>query len=242
MTFAHDVANLLDHLSGQPVIDRTYLAQLEWRYLPLLELHERSPRILHGELARNPQFFVDVIGIVYRSDQQPEDGEVTDEMRQRATLGYQLLRSWRTPPGTDSVSGELTLVEWVRQARALLIQRGLVRPGDRCIGNVLRYAAEDSDGTWPPVSVRDIIEEVRSRDFEYGIEVEVYNSRGGVWRALDDGGASERALAEKYQRYARLIDADYHRTQGVLRRIAVNWERDARREDQLAEIREDFWS
>jgi hypothetical protein len=243
--FVHYVTSLLTYLDGQPQVDRRLLAQLEWRYLPLLEPHERPTRVLHQELTRNPEFFVEVIEMVFISEHDGQERQITDEQRQRATLGYQLLRAWHTTPGglgTSEAPAGPSLAEWVAVARALLTKRKLLRAGDQFIGQVLSQTPEDPDGTWPGLPVRQIIEDARSQDLEQGINIAILNSRGMTWRALDTGGQPERALADKYQDYAHRVGTQWPRTRRMLLRIAENWDRRARQEDQLAAAREDFWA
>jgi hypothetical protein len=67
---------------------------------------------------------------------------------------------------------------------------------DYCIGQVLAHAPRDSEGIWPAVPVRDLIEITRSSDLEQGLHVGVHNSRGVTSRAPNDGGAQERDLAQ----------------------------------------------
>ena len=245
--FTHYVTSLLTYLDNQPQTSRQRMAQLEWRYLPLLEPHHRPTRVLHQELARNPAFFVEIIETIFipEHDEDGQERQITDEQRQRATLGYQLLRSWHTTPGSvsapDGPAGP-SLAEWVTAARALLTERKLLRSGDQFIGQILSQPSEDPDGTWPGVAVREIVEDARSQDLEQGISIAVLNSRGVTWRALDTGGQPERALADKYQGYAQRIGTQWPRTRRMLQRIAQNWDRSARQEDQLAAAREDFWS
>jgi hypothetical protein len=160
--FVFYVTNLLTYLDGQPQVDRQRLAQLEWRYLPLLEPHERPTRVLHQELARNPEFFVEVIEMIFIPEQDDREREITDEQRQRANLGYRLLRSWHTTPGsldTSEAPAGPGLAEWVATARALLTERKLLRSGDQFIGQVLSQTPEDPDRTWPGLPVREIIED-----------------------------------------------------------------------------------
>lgn len=145
--FVYYVTSLLGYLDGQPSADRHRMAQIEWRYLPALESHERPPRVLHQELAREPEFFAEVIALVYPPEGDGEALEPTEEERRRAVLGYQLLRSWRTVPGTTAAPGGPDLAQWVSQARALLTPRGLLRPGDQFIGQILSHTPEDPDGT-----------------------------------------------------------------------------------------------
>jgi hypothetical protein len=240
--FAYYVSNILDFLEAQPAVDRSSLAQLEFQYLPLFEHQERAPRVLHAELTSNPDFFVSVLGWVFRSDKSDEAVEVSSEAKVRAELGYRLLRSWHTPPAATAKGVDPPLAEWVTSARQLLTEKGLVKVGDMNIGHVLRYVPVDSDGVWPTIPVRELIESVASQDLEDGIVSEVYNSRGVTFRDLTAGGAQERALAKQYQDYARATGSRWPRTRRTLDRIAEEYERVARREDQLAEIREDFWT
>lgn len=243
--FVYHVTSLLDYLDGRPDADRHRLAMIEWRYLPVLESRQRPARVLHQELARDPEFFVNVIAMVFRPEQGDQAQDATEEERHRAVLGYQLLLSWRTIPGTLAGSGNPEapdLAQWVTSARALLTQRGLLRSGDRFIGQILSQAPEDPDGTWPGQAVREIIEASRSKDIEQGIDTAIFNGRGVTWRGMDTGGQPERALADKYQRYAQSTGTQWPRTRRMLQRMTANWDHYARQEDHLAAIREDFWS
>lgn len=240
--FVHYVTSLLDYLDGQSAADRHRMAQIEWRYLPALGSHQRPPRVLHQELAREPEFFVEVIALIYPPENAGQFPEATEEERRRAVLAYQLLRSWNTVPGTAGIPGGPGLAQWVSQARALLTSRDLLRPGDQFIGHILSQTPEDPDGTWPGLQVRRIIENSRSQDIEQGIDTAVLRGRGPTWRAMNSGGQPERALAAKYQRYAQRTGTQFTRTRRMLQRMAENWDRRARQEDQLAAVREEFWS
>jgi len=239
--FGYHVRSLLTYLDADEDVDRTQLAQLEWRYLPLFRYQEWSPRVLQDELARNPDFFVEVISWVYRSDSQPPEPEFSEEARVRAVLGAQLLSSWRTPLGIDGHRTP-TLADWVTATRVRLTGRGRIRVGDQRIGGLLRYVPIDPDGVWPTVAVREIVEAVASRDLELGIELEVMNSRGVTSRGPTEGGALERTLVNRYREYAHQIGNRWPRTRRMLQRIAESFERDARREDERAETVETFRS
>lgn len=240
-TFIYNVTMLLDFLYTQDQVDRQHLTRLEWRYLPLLEPHERPTRVLHEELTRDPGFFTDVIEVIYSRQQSDEERKPSEDQRQLSTQAYRLLTSWRMPPGSDD-PGYPSLEDWVHDARTELTRRNLLHAGDQFIGQSLGRTAEDPDGTWPGERVREIIEDVRSSDLESGIIFTVFSSEGATWRSLDTGGQPERARANMYQRYAKTVGTDWPRTRRLLIHIAEAWDRRARQEDHLAEIREDFWS
>jgi hypothetical protein len=145
---------------------------------------------------------------VFRAEGQ-EARETTDEERARAMLGYQLLDSWKQPPGKrgDGTISEEELKAWVDAARALAVARKIQRIADQQIGRVLRWVSDDPDDMWPNRVVRDLIERIESRDLETGLEIGLHNSRGVTWRGLTDGGAQERALQAKYLTYAQQVNA-----------------------------------
>lgn len=239
--FLYNVTKLLEYLYRQPQIDRRRLARLEWRFLPLLEPNERPMPALHEELARDPRFFAEAVAAVFPGKQDGEDHQPTEEQRRLATEAYRLLKSWRAAPGGDDPS-DPSLEDWVRDARAELTRRGLVRAGDQFIGQSLGRTPEDPDGTWPGERVREIIEAARSSDLEDGVAVAVLYRDGPTWRSLDTGGQPERTRADAYQAYASRVGTEWPRTRRMLARIVEAWDQRARREDQLAETREDFWT
>jgi len=97
----------------------------------------------------------------------------------------------------------------------------------------------DDDGAWPHPAVRDVIENAESTELERAFELGVYNGRGVVTRAWNEGGAQETALADRYQSFARTIADRSPRTATLLRRIADGYRAEARRRDEEAELRED---
>ena len=124
-------------------VDLNRLARLEWACLRLLNGRPTSPVTLHGLLRDEPEFFVEVLSLVFRpKDQSAEDGkEISEEERLRAENAYRLLRSWRKIPGSrdDRTVDETALLAWVQKARSLARDRGLLEICDSRIGEVLAH-------------------------------------------------------------------------------------------------------
>ena len=105
---------------------------------------------------------------------------------------------------------------------------------------MLSGCPHDPDGTWPCKPVREAIERVASKDLEIGLGTGVLNSRGVVTKNPSEGGASERALAERYEGYAAAVRASHPRTARALRRIGQSYRQDGSREDFRVEMWEEL--
>lgn len=240
-TFGYHVAELLTMVERGGEVDERRIAALEWAYLPLFGSKDRRPAVLHRELARAPEFFVEVIRLAYRGDSE-EPRALSQEDQNRATNAYLLLDSWKTIPSTQN--GEVidlsALKNWVLKARELLSEHGRLGIGDEIIGKMLSAAPVGQDGIWPHESVRIVVEEIGSDEIEKGLELGVFNSRGVTSRGPYEGGNQERDLVENYTHYTEALADEYPRTAAVLRRLAETFTRMAHQKDDEAELREDL--
>ena len=81
------------------------VADLEWAYLGALGFEPRVPA-LSAALATDPNFFSEMISLIYRSSEESElEPELSDEERalesRAAGNAYNLLRAWDRPPGLE---------------------------------------------------------------------------------------------------------------------------------------------
>ncbi|OFV81033.1 MAG: hypothetical protein A2W26_08970 [Acidobacteria bacterium RBG_16_64_8] len=237
---AYIIDELLATLEPTDEVPEDRIAGIEWILLPLLEHGRHRPRFLFARLARDPQFYIDVLRLVYRAEDE-EKKVVSKQEQLRAQLGHQLLDGWRSSPGSHAGGGldREALSDWVRAARKLAeeYKRGTI--ADQMIGQMLSGCPAGTDGIWPHEAIRDLFQEVRSVELERGFQIGRFNSRGVVSKAMFEGGVKERSLAEEYRRSAKKITNRWPRAAAVLRRMADSYESDARREDAEAELRED---
>jgi hypothetical protein len=226
------------------VIGRQRTVNLEWQYFPALGFEADAPA-LHETLAEDPAFFVELITLLYKrkggtsaGDDSPSEGVPDDQRRLMASRAFEVLRSWRRCPGTtaDGQVDSSALSEWVSEARTRLTEAGRLTVGDQEIGQVLAFAEPDSDGMFPPRSVRDLFETVRSGDIESGFLMGLYNKRGVTSRGLYDGGRQEWELAREAREVSEAAK-EWPRTKRLYRVVAEGYERDARRQDLEAERR-----
>jgi hypothetical protein len=209
-----------------------------------LRYSQRPARSLHRALARDPEFFVYLLKLIFLPakdsgvvDPEPENPVST---RKLASQAYDVLHDWSHVPGADSqgMIDQEALESWVKRARKSLAEAGRSEIGDSKIGEILSAAKREPDQPWPPEPVRDVIEITRSRALEEGFQVGVYNRRGVTVRMPHDGGAQERDLAERYRRDAEALRFDWPRTAACLDRIATTYKVDADRQDMSAEQRD----
>lgn len=135
----------------------------------------------------------------------------------------------RRIPGTDE-NGEIKeadLRTWVTETRVLCVELGRAAIGDQKIGQVLSSAPVDADGIWPCEPVRNVLEDIASREIGIGLGVAVYNARGA--HSVSDDAAGERALAEKYRAWSRKLAFGYAYVASVLEEIAQRYDREAER-------------
>ena len=241
---AYDVQKLITWLqqkmaTGNSEVEESRLAAVEWGYLGLLDRTPASPITLYRMLQRDPERFVEVLGVVYRKRhaEKVADQELTEQDKLWAENAYRLLNSWHTLPGQKdgTVDGEV-LMNWVRKARQLCKEQDRLEVCDIQLGNVFAYSPPEPDDSWPCIAVRDAIEEVEGTDLTQGFEIGIYNKRGCYMKSATEGGAQEWGLARQFQDWANRSAIDWPKTARSLRNVAANYENEARREDKQAQI------
>lgn len=233
----HDVQRLFKWLRDQGDVSHEELAPREYALLPLLTSYgcEGEDLALHVLLRAQPQLFVDLICDLYKpaSGDRESSGDSEDNMRAKAHAAFELLGSWKKPPGVqEKTINRDELREWVDAARQGLRNRDRLDVGDQSIGKVLFWLPPDEESkAFPPAALNELLEVWRSEHIEKGFELEVFNSRGVTTRGMFDGGSQERDLARQWQQRADAIATRWRRAKRLCQRIADMWNRDAAAED-----------
>lgn len=225
----------LKELRTRSDIEKMQIATVEYAYFPLLR-HEREPLTIYDLLASDPEMFVDVLSHVFRGKDAPVDEVITDEMRTRANISYDLLSEFKSVPGLREGKIDVqALSDWVAKVRALTAAKDLNDIGNKRIGFVLAYAPQDVDEPfWPPSAVCQVIEAAASEQIESGFAIECFNKRGVYSKGINEGGEQEREFAKRYKAWADAT-LKYPRTSAMLIAISEDWIRSAERADIEAE-------
>jgi hypothetical protein len=208
------------------------LFQIEWAYLPLLDRHQdASPKLLEHRLATDPNFFCEVIRLIYRSKyEENSDKEPTEQQKAIAANAYRLLREWRTPPGIqpDGTFSRDHFNKWLASIKEACSASGHLDVALSHVGNVLIHCPPDPDGLWIHHAATAVLNAKDSEKIRNGFRMGIFNSRG-VHR-VDPTGKPEKELAAKYRQQANEVENHgYQRFAATIRDLADSYDREAKR-------------
>ena len=217
---------------------RRDLAMLEFAFFRVLEHTEHGAKNLYSELLSDPALFIECVRLVYKPrNSEPES--VSDSLKAAAEVAWHILHSGRGVPGTmpeGSVDG-VELKRWVVEVRRLAAESDRAAVADLTVGEWLSDCQPESDGTWPPSVIAEVLDDDQYEDMRRGFYAGTLNNQGVTSRAMGEGGAQERAQAARFRERAAAVANRFPRVAEVLNSIAKHYEHDARREDDEADLR-----
>ncbi|MCP4049866.1 MAG: hypothetical protein GY730_04085 [bacterium] len=231
----------IEYLQVNRPIPENEICYIEWLYTDVFRMKDFEPKILTEQISKDPSFFVQLVKWAYKRNDGISDMEkdlTEDLITQRARKACNILNLIKTLPGqSSSLIEKNKLMDWVLKARSLLEDADRTEIGDQTIGQYLSKSPEGDDNIWPHESIRHVIEAIKSKHLDIGLELGKRNSRGVTSRHPYSGGEQERILAEKYNFDANIIQFPFPRTAKILRSIAKAYERDGDWADRDVELR-----
>lgn len=229
---SYHMVQLIKHLQSDSAVSDDDLFRVEWAYLPLLnQLDGNKPVFLHRKLANEPDFFCEVIQLIYRSDKEKDKaGEPSEEQKAIATNAYRLISEWSRPPGQmddESFDAE-HFRNWIEKVKVSCAESGHLEPALIHIGEVLLYAPQDEDGLWIHRAAADALNSRDSEKMRRGFHSASFSSRGVHW--VDPTAKPEKELADRYRQKAEDVEnANFHRLARTLRDLSEIYDREAER-------------
>lgn len=228
----YHIVELIKFLQVNPSITEDDLFRVEGAHLPLLDHHRSTaPLFLERRLANDPEFFCEVIRLIYRSNKEEQPSkEPTKESKAMATNAWRLLNKWKTPPGIqkDGTFSEEHFNEWLQRVKQLCTESDRLEVALITIGEVLIHAPANPDGLWIHRAVATALNDREADELRDGFGTGMYNSRGV--HEVDPTGKPERELAEQFRNKAEEIEnAGFHRFAVTLRDLADGYDREAER-------------
>ncbi|MEX0809786.1 MAG: hypothetical protein WD044_13760 [Dongiaceae bacterium] len=228
----YHVGVVIQALQSDLVNDAEELFKIEWAFLPILGRHnEVRPVYLETFLASDPQFFCELIRLVFHPKKQLEETKRTLDAAEKsaAEKAYRLLNDWRVPPGSkpEGTFDGAALQVWVKTMKDQCAQDDRLEIGLMMFGAVLRHAPEDPSGLWIHKAAASVLDSPDAEAMRNGFRTALFNSRGTY---SPTGGREEREIAAGYRRNADAVESEgYHRLAGCLREVAAAYDRDAKR-------------
>lgn len=228
----YHIVELIKFLQADTSVNQDDLFKVEWAYVPLLDRdRDAAPQLLENRLATDPDFFCEVIRLIYRSKKEaPPLTEPTKESKAIATNAWRLLHEWKIPPGTqkDGTFSEERFTEWLLRVKEVCTESGHLDVALINIGEVLIHTPPDPDGLWMHHVVAAALNDREADDMRIGYSTGTHNLRGVHW--VDPTGSPERELAEQFRRKAEEVEnAGFQRFAVTLRGLADGYDREAER-------------
>jgi hypothetical protein len=228
----YHITELIKALQNDTQTDVNDLFGVEWAYLPLLNRHSgAAPKLLAKSLSTQPNFFCEVIRLIYRSEHEDKQEEALDEKRAAiATNAWRLLQEWKRPPGLqeDGTFSEKDFESWLESVNGQCKESGHLKAAMIKIGAVLLYCPADPQGLWIDQAAARALNAKDAEDMRSGFRTEVFNSRGVHW--VDPTGKPEYEIAAEWREKANAIEnAGFPRFAAILRELAGSYEREAER-------------
>ena len=222
----YHISKIIKALQESADTDQDKLFHVEWAYVPLLDEHsDCSPITLENRLASDPDFFCELIQLIYRAEGVKREEEPSQQHRNIATNAYHLLSTWKVVPGARA-GREFepdTFTDWLSTMEEIVKASGHYDVAMIQLGDVLVNAPEGPDGLWIHPVIAEAMNSRERSSLRDGYSTGIYNSRGV--HTVDPEAKPERALAEKYrQRADQIVKAGYQRLATTLRGVADSYD------------------
>lgn len=239
----YNIVELIKYLQKADDIRDEDLLAIEWAYIPFLDSHNKAaPRLLEKKLANDPDFFCEVIRLLYRPKHHEKPVKKISEKHQAKVINaWRLLRNWNVVPGTThGVEFDQRLFnEWFDKVKESCSNSGHLEIALINIGKVLINAPADTDGLWIDKTVAKVLDGREMQDLREGYSTGVFNSRGAHW--VDPTGKPEKELADKFRAKAEEVEtASFHRFAKSLRDLADGYDEQAAQIVARHKNREDY--
>lgn len=228
---SYHITEIIKSLQQNEATDKDKLFHVEWSYVPFLDRHsDVSPITLENKLAADPDFFCELIQLIYRAEGEEPKEEPTEQRRNIASNAYRLLSTWSIIPGSSSNTefNPEAFIKWLNTVEKIVKASGHYDVALIQLGDVLVNSPAGPDGLWIHPTIAEAMNSKERSSLRDGYRTGVYNSRGV--HTVDPEAKPERALAEKYRQRAEEIEnVGYQRVATTLRELAASYDREAER-------------
>lgn len=232
-----DISRLFSTLAKAGHLSQSELARLEFSYYKILYRGEYGIPNLLAESLSSPQFFMDLICLVYNKPRHSDPEPIPENMQGAAITASSLIHNERGVPGRDSdgwIDPE-AFSEWICSVRKLAQEQDLSVKTDLIIGAWLSdWPYKNHLDSWPAPVIADLLDQDDCEDIRRGFSTGVLNSRGVSSRMPYDGGDQEREIANKFRIFGAAWENQKPNLAVMIENIAKSFEHDSWRYDDDA--------
>lgn len=232
-SFSYELKKLFEILWVENEKHKNAVEILEFMYYMRTDLFSKSqydrfePKFLIKKILTEPDFFVECLSFVFKSDEKEMDIEDTEINAKAAQYYYKLLEFVNTIPGcTNGEVEDEFLRNWIHVTKEKAKENKRYEAWQLYLGKILSCAPVGEDGIWPCESVRDLFEEgvAAESNIINSFIIGKLNQRG-IHSFTE--GREEEELANEYLGNAEKIKVMYPVTASILKRIGEDYLRDS---------------
>ncbi len=234
------IRTLFEVLDRDPHGDIHQIAELELPLLAYLDddgSNAKRPLVLGKMLGSAPDFFVQLLCYLYHAEGEPRPDEPDPKAKNAAKHGHRVLWMWKGYPGEEfeEAAREDAVEAWCRAVFKLATEerRGAISIVN--IAEVLARVPPPSNGHWPCIAARRLLEERAFPDLDRHLQTAEWNRLNGEVHTMSS--ERERELQEHYQDAAEALRDEYPRTAALLDELARCYKSSAEREEREEEER-----
>lgn len=191
------------------------------------------------ELMSKPELLIELIMMVYKSDDENEAEVSESEQNNRkmmARCAFSILYDLPCCPGIDNqgnVNSDV-LRSYIYRLYELSVECHRTQVVDMVVGTLLGNLPRNA--SYPQTILGEIVEELKSDSVDEHVRIRIFNSRGVTIRGFAEGGDQERSLAALFRSYRDKVKFTYPRLAKIFTKLMREYERDANREDYVAQL------
>ena len=203
---------------------------IEFLYLALLDASadpDVKPTVLNNALATEPEFFQEILAMLYKSTKETESQNRNEFFAHNA---FKLLHQWDVVPGLNSDGKfEYSIFQrWYKKVLELCEQSGHLEIAQLRIGNILFYTPADEGDLWINKDIASLINDENNDVLRRGYHQEAINSRGVS--IVDFSGEKDLERANGYSQKAEELEKHgFLNFAQTLKKLAEDSEEDAKR-------------
>ncbi|MBP2659523.1 MAG: hypothetical protein H6Q69_2555 [Firmicutes bacterium] len=226
----YHIVEIIKYLQDDSNANPEDMCKLEWAYLSLLDEHnDATPKFLENQLASNPEFFCQLIRLLYHSKKEDKPKKNSSNQENLATNAWTILNRWKMTPGKqpDGTFVGTEFTKWLDYVKKVCTESGHLEVALAHIGQILIYCPPDPKGLWIDQTAADVLNAKDAEEIRRGFYLGILNLRGV--HCIDPTGKPERELAEQYRQKADKIEnAGYYRFSATINSIADYYDGEAK--------------